>query len=137
MTKAKGGYKIRPDGKKDTGRPAKIGLPELQKLEMAFKMGCDNREACAFAEVKEPTFYLYCKNNPDFLEKIESWKINPILKAKRTVYSGLDNVDTAKWYLERKKKDEFGKADTEINLGLSVEVKDNKSKDAIEDLWND
>jgi hypothetical protein len=107
MTKAKGGYKIRPDGKKDTGRPSKIKLPELQKLEMAFKMGCDNREACAFAEIKESTFYLYCKNNPDFLDKIEAWKINPILKAKRTVYSGLDNVDTAKWYLERKRKDEF------------------------------
>lgn len=100
-------YKIKENGKNDTGRPSSINKDELQKLEMAFKMGSNNTEACAYAEVTESTFYLYRKNNPEFSEKIERWKQNPILKAKRTVYMNLDNVDTAKWYLERKAKKEF------------------------------
>ena len=39
MTKAKGGYKIREDGKKDTGRPTKLTPETILLLEQAFSMG--------------------------------------------------------------------------------------------------
>jgi len=77
------------------------------KLRQAFLMGCDVTEACAFAEISRDTYYEYCKKNPDFPTKVERWQQNPILKAKATIYGNLSERETAKWYLERKKKSEF------------------------------
>jgi len=37
----------------------------------------------------------------------EDLKQRPILTARRTIYDSLDNPDVAKWFLERKSKDEF------------------------------
>lgn len=100
-------YKKKPNGKNATGRPEKIKEEELRKLETAFKMGCNAEEARAFAEIPSTTYYDYLRNNPNFSQKIAMWRQNPVLKAKRTIYINLDNADTAKWYLERKCKEEF------------------------------
>jgi len=79
----------------------------VSKLKQAFLMGCDVTEACAYAEISRESYYSYCEKKPDFLTKVEDWRQNPILKAKATVYKNLDQTETAKWYLERKKKSEF------------------------------
>jgi hypothetical protein len=134
MTKRKNPKDLETRGRKT------IMTPEIiAKLEQAFSMGCSDLEACLHANIGKTTLYNYQNENPKFVERKEQLKEKLVLKARTVIAEALNKKDenTAKWYLERKKKDEFGKADTEINLGLSVEVKDNKSKDAIEDLWND
>jgi len=134
MTKRKNPKDLETRGRKT------IMTPEIiAKLEQAFSMGCSDLEACLHANIGKTTLYNYQNENPKFVERKEQLKEKHVLKARTVIAEALNKKDenTAKWYLERKKKDEFGKADTEINLGLSVEVKDNKSKDAIEDLWND
>ena len=122
-----------------TGRPTKMTPEVVTKLEQAFSMGCTDEEACLFADISRMSLQRYQEAHPSFRDRKALLKQKLVLKARSVIAEALNRKDenTAKWYLVRKKKDEFGKADTEINLGLSVEVKDNKSKDAIEDLWND
>lgn len=72
-------------------------------------MGFSDSEACAYTELCPASLYNYQKEHPEFLEQKELWKQNPILKAKKIIIDDLDNgeIDTARWYLERKCKDEF------------------------------
>ena len=116
MTKAKGGYKIRKDGKKDTGRPTKFTPETISKLEQAFSVGCTDVEACLLANVSNSALYNYQQANPDFVERKERLKESLSLKSRLVIADKLnkDDVDTAKWYLERKKKNEFS---TKIETG--------------------
>lgn len=94
-------------GNNKAGRPTVMTEETVSKLKQAFLMGCDVTEACAYAEISRESYYEYCRKHPDFLTKVEDWQQNPILKAKATIYKSLDEKETAKWYLERKKKAEF------------------------------
>ena len=91
------------------GRPKSITSDELQKLKEAFMMGYNNTLACVHADVAERTFYQYCKANPEFSQKKELWKKRPLAKALNNVNQALaeGDVNTSKWLLERKLKDEF------------------------------
>ena len=74
------------------GRPSSVTPETLAKLEQAFSLGCSDLEACIYADV--------------------------VLKARTVVAEALKNKDenTAKWYLERKARDEFA-AKQEVAVG--------------------
>ena len=110
MTKAKGGYKIREDGKKDTGRPTKLTPETILLLEQAFSMGCTDVEACLHANISKTALYNFQQTHPDFVDRKEQLKEKLVLRARMVVMDAIYNKDenTAKWYLERKKKNEFG-----------------------------
>jgi len=91
------------------GRPKSIDEETLAKLEQAFCIGCTDEEACIFAEINPSTLYRYCNENPEYTERKETLKQKPILKAKATIDNNLKDPDIAKWYLEKKKRNEFGK----------------------------
>ena len=95
--------------KNAVGRPRAIGEKELRLLKEAFFMGCTNREACLYADVAESTFYDFLKEYPEYSEKIDIWKNYEKIKARMVVHNALNkgDRDMAKWYLERKAKDEF------------------------------
>lgn len=102
------------------GRPRAITPEKLGKLEEAFKLGCTNREACFYAEVAESTFYDFLKEYPEYSDKIAMWKDYEKIKARYVVHKALEkgDRDMAKWYLERKAKDEFStkqEFDTTVN----------------------
>lgn len=101
-------WKIRKDGKFDTGRKQVVDSDVLQKLHQAFSLGCSDEEASSFAEIAVSTLYNYQKKNPDFLEWKQQLKEKPILKARNTVVKNLDDPKIALEYLKAKKKDEFG-----------------------------
>ena len=79
----------------------------IKKLEEAFAIGCSDVEACLMANISTVTLYAYQKNNPEFINRKETLKEKPFLKARKTIVDDLDDVNTAKWYAERKKKEEF------------------------------
>ena len=94
--------------KKGIGRPTKMTKETVDKLEYAFSIGCSDLEACVYADICKQTLYTYQSSNKDFLDRKELLKENPALKAREMVYSNITaDIDTAKWYLERKKKSEF------------------------------
>lgn len=95
---------------------------KISKLEEAFMLGCSDLEACLFADIGKTTLYNYQNENPDFTERKEKLKENPILLARRSVVNSMtEDGDLALKFLERKRKDEFGtKSTTEHTGGISV-----------------
>ena len=103
------------------GRPTKITPVVLVKLESAFAIGCSDVEACVFADISRDCLYDNIKKTPDFADKKEALKQNPILKAKQTIFDNLNDNKTAQWYLERKCKLEFGNSKPDNDETLITE----------------
>jgi hypothetical protein len=101
------------------GRPTIMTPENIQKLEEAFLLGCSDLEACFYANISKSTLYNYQKDNPEFLERKEALKENPILKARKSVLKALDdNGDLALKFLERRLKSEFSlKTETDVTSG--------------------
>ncbi len=106
------------------GRPTVVTAEVLRKLEEAFTWGCSNREACLYADIGETTFYEYRAANSDFAKRIEVLRDSPKLKARAIINKKLNELDgdTAKWYLERKAKDEFSTKTENTNINNNVEI---------------
>ena len=137
MTKSKGGYKLKENGKKDTGRPTEMTPETIVLLEQAWSMGCSDLEACLHANIGKTTLYNYQNQHPDFVERKQILKEKLVLKARLVIAESLNNKDenTAKWYLERKRKDEFStKVENKLSSGMNILVVDKKAKDTLEGL---
>ena len=100
------------------GRPTRMTKDTLDKLKVAFLAGLNDEEACIYAQIKSSTLYKYQRKHPQFIKYKESWKKNPVLKAKLTVFNNLTDPKTAQWYLERKVREEFG---NRLNLPPGLE----------------
>ena len=116
---------------RDVGRPTVMTDEVIRKLEEIFALGGTDLEACLFADISKSTLYDYQVLHPEFVERKEKLKEEPILKARRTVVGALDQPNMALSYLERKKKDEFsmrventGKDGTPLQISL-VQYGDN------------
>ena len=131
MTKRKN-----PEDYLPTGRPTKLTPETIDKLRTAFLMGCSDIEACLYADISKTALYNYQAKNPDFVDQKEQWKEQLTLKARTVIANALNNKDenTAKWYLERKAKNEFS-ARQELtgsdgeNLIPVIEIQPVKAKD--------
>lgn len=77
----------------------------LQKLEGAFSNSCTDKEACLYAGISPSTLYNYQTRNPEFLERKEALKLTPNIAARKTIVASLGDVNTAKWWLEKKDPD--------------------------------
>ncbi len=90
------------------GQKKQKQTPEvLAKLEHAFSIDSTVVEACFFADISETTYHRWCSENEQLRERFKALKSKQILRARQTICDNLDDVSTAKWYLERKRKDEF------------------------------
>lgn len=90
------------------GRPTIMTPEVVNKLEAAFLLGCSDLEACFAADISKQTLYNYQDANPEFIDRKESLKANPIYVARSTVVREIaEKGELALKYLERKKKDEF------------------------------
>nr|DAN37011.1 MAG TPA: Sf6 terminase small subunit gp1, octamer, DNA-binding, CAPS buffer.65A [Caudoviricetes sp.] len=100
------------------GRPTIITPEIIAKLEQAFSLGCSDLEACIYADIGKTALYDYQEKNPEFTERKEALKQKLVLKARTIVANALEKEDenTAKWYLERKARDEFA-AKQEVAVG--------------------
>jgi hypothetical protein len=95
---------------KRQGRPPSITPEKLDMFIKAFGNGLNDKESCCYAEISESVFYEYCKKNPKFQELKERLKQKPLVQAKINILEAIKNKDiqTTKWYLEKKNRDEFG-----------------------------
>ena len=110
------------------GRPLFGGKNEIEvvaKLQYAFSIGAETKEACGYADISTDSFYRYCKNNPEFRNKIELLQTAPTLQARMTIFKSLQdgNVKTAMWYLERKRPEEFSRSGA-VEFALSEKDKE-------------
>ena len=88
---------------KPMGRPTVMTDFVVGKLEEAFAMGCSDEEACLFADIHKSTLYDYIKINPEFADRKENLKKNPVLKARQVLLNHLklDDKDIAKYVVDK------------------------------------
>lgn len=77
------------------GRPTKMTAETIKKLEDAFLLGCTDLEACFAADISHETLYAYCRANPEFSDRKEALKQNPVHKARSVILNALDEGDVA------------------------------------------
>ena len=120
------------------GRPTVMTPEVVGKLEQAFSLGCSDIEACLFAGISKQALYDYQTKNPDYADRKAMLKEKLVLKARTVIAESLNKSDenTAKWYLERKAKDEFStKVENEVSgKGVNIIVADKRAKEALEDI---
>lgn len=95
-------------------RPQEWNDEIVRKLEEVFALDGTVSEACFYAGISRPTYYTYVNEKAEdgtpekeLFNRFESLRERPILKARQTIVKSLDEPDNAKWYLERKRKNEF------------------------------
>lgn len=98
------------------GRPTVMTDEILALLRNAYLMDATDEEACQSANIHPATLYDYQKLHPEFIEEKKLWKKNPVLKAKKTIFENLDDVATARWYAERKARNEFATRTESVSL---------------------
>lgn len=129
--------------KKDVGRPTVMTKDVVNKLEQAWSMGCSDLEACIFADISKQTLYSYQDKHPEFIDRKELLKKKPVLMAKKNIIDAMDTkenpdyksiIETSKWYLERKCKDEFStKVENDIKTtGINITVANDRAKELLE-----
>ena len=93
---------------KKVGRPPKINEDCVNKLEQAFSIGASDTEACSFAGISRQAYYVYIKNNPKFLDRINGLKSRLPMKAKTELARMIQNGSEKAifWYLDRSNKRE-------------------------------
>lgn len=95
----------------DTSNTPCITQQTINNLIKAFSMGCTDNEACLMANISLSTLYAFQTINKSFVDKKNKLKDKPLLQARTKVIKDIDkDTNTAKWYLERKAKTEFGKS---------------------------
>lgn len=104
------------------GRPTVMTKQVLSKLEAAFKIGANKREACTFAGIGEATFYRFLEAYPDFESEIEDWQNDPVLAARSNIIAAIKDSKSLpeSWgYLRAKRKKEFAE-EKNLNVGAGV-----------------
>jgi hypothetical protein len=105
----------------------------VRKLEHAFSIGCTISEACLYAEISRDTYYRWINNNQTLKDRFDALLEKPLLRARSTVVNNLDDPKVAAWYLEKKKRAEFGTMKEEDRTKeikkIEVEFKDFSDED--------
>ena len=136
--------KKKPVGRKlFDGKGEKVVIP---KLEQAFSIGCTNDEACIQAGISTSALSRYEQKNNEFRVRKTMLKEKLVLASRNTIsqiitereFSKGNNkgvptqraVEMSKWFLERKKKDEFG-SHSSITAEVKTEALSEEKKRAI------
>ena len=107
------------------GRPSKLSPNTVTKLVAAFHKGFNDEEATAYAVISRNSYYRWYRENDDFRDKIDQAKLQPNLHAKELIIDAIEkgDVNSAKWWLERRAKSEFGTR-SEVALEGSISIPD-------------
>lgn len=127
-------YGVKENGKKKTGRRLFNGKSEeivIQFLKAAWAIGCNDAEACAYADISVTALFEYCKKHPEVSEIKNRLKQKPFLVARQSVVAALkNNPEIAFRYLERKRPEEFAPQTRVNNLNTNVNLDATNMTDA-------
>jgi len=95
--------------KSNAGRKTIMSDVVIQKLEQAFTYDMTDLEACLYADISKSTLYNYQNAHPEFVERKALLKNSLAMKAKANLAVSINNGDKTdtKWWLERRRKEEF------------------------------
>ena len=78
---------------KYVGRKTKLTESVVKKLEEAFAVGANVSMACYYANISRTTFYNWCKDNPELLDRFEDLRQKIPLQALHNIAKGIDAGD--------------------------------------------
>lgn len=90
------------------GRPTVMTQDTVNKLEYAFSIGSSVEEATHYAGISRQTFYAWSKEHPEFSDRMDDLRMKPVLKARISIFNSLNDPHQARWYLTKKRPEEFG-----------------------------
>jgi hypothetical protein len=93
----------------DQGRPTVLTPTVIDKLVHAFEHGYTKTQAFRYSGISKDTYYGAMKSDEEFADKMRRAQDHLGLKARDVVSAAItaNDVKTAKWWLERKAKDEY------------------------------
>jgi len=103
----------------------------IAKCKEVWAIGGTDAEASFYADISKDCISRYLKANEDVRNYRDRLREKPILKARKTITDNLDKPETAKWYIERKRRNEFAtKKEEEMSgdIKISWEGEDKKDK---------
>lgn len=110
---------------------------KVERLMDTWKMDASETECLFYSGISDDQYKYFLKMHPHFSAVKVLIREGPNLKARKTIYNSLDNPETAKWYLERKKKNEFGTSGAvtavQLNIGGDV-ISDAKVKKLVDEF---
>ena len=91
------------------GRPTYMTPEALTKFKEALIKGFNDIQCCNYAGITRRTLNYHEEKNPEFREQKEVLRAHPSMLALQNINDSLadGNIETSKWYAERKMKDEF------------------------------
>ena len=112
------------------GRPTVRNEEINRKIEEAAAIGASIEEIAFYININRATLYRWMAEDEELKDRIEELQEKPIMRARQTIVKALDNPMEAKWYLEKKRKKEFGNTEEQnINILMPVLVKFLDKKD--------
>ncbi len=92
------------------GRPTVITNEVVRKLEEALQDGFSVSEACLVSGISRTAYYERRSTDEAFAVKMELAQKYVTIRAKKTVIQAIKdgNFNAAKWWLERREREEFG-----------------------------
>lgn len=115
----------------DQGRPTVLTPKVIDKLVHAFQHGYTKTQAFRYSGISKDTYYGAMKSDEEFADKMRRAQDHLGLKARDVVAVAItaNDVKTAKWWLERKAKDEYSlRREATGAGGGAVKVESNRAK---------
>ena len=113
----------------------------VRRLEEAASVRLNVSSSCAYAGISRDTYYRWLKEWPQLSDRLDDLREKPIMKAKRTIVSQLNDVSVAFKYLEKENPEDYGDRikiehstgtlhpeDDEIRLQLKEKLRANIAK---------
>jgi hypothetical protein len=120
----------------EVGRPTVMDENTLQILEGYFADGASDELACFLAKISTSTLYNYQNEHPEFLDRKNYLKEQVRFQARKNIRKKIESedIETSKWYLERKDKEFKQKSDITtddkpIAILQNVSTDDSNQKD--------
>jgi hypothetical protein len=90
------------------------------KLTSAFNNGFSIKEACVYAGINNDTYFQWVKSIKGFSDLMEAARLAPNQAAKKVIIESIrtGDVNSAKYWLDRRDPDFRQKGELDINHGL-------------------
>ena len=114
--------KLKPNS--GLGRPTVVNEDVILRLETAFALGCNTKEALAFAELSKDAYSRLLQRQPEFRERFKQLRETPVLQAKRNVALAIAAGDVAvsRWYLERRAPEFSPRTNVDVSVHQKQEM---------------
>lgn len=122
------------ENKEKTGQPIyTLNRDTLQLLIDGAKMGMEKGVLANYADISYNTLRSILERIPELEEELKSLKDSPKALAIKNIHAKMNegDVDTSKWYLEKKMKEEFGNKVLNENINIDIEEVSEEEKENI------